>query len=74
LTVKMKLDNYRMKDGKIGHRTADIQDDVVPEIGEHNLPWLELALRNQDGCSSQGCKNWNLIKSQAREIGVHLFI
>jgi hypothetical protein len=34
----MKLDNYGMKDGKIGHRTTDIQNDAVPEIGEHNFP------------------------------------
>jgi hypothetical protein len=30
----MKLDNCRMKDGKIGHRTADIQDGAVHEIME----------------------------------------
>jgi hypothetical protein len=56
----MKLDNYGMNDGKIGHRTADIQNDAVPKIGEHNFPWLELATRNQNGCSSPACKNWNL--------------
>jgi hypothetical protein len=39
-------DNCRMKDGKIGYRTADIQDGAIPEIGEHNFAWLELATRN----------------------------
>jgi hypothetical protein len=41
----------RMKDEKIGYRTADIQD------GEHNFSRLELATRNQNGCSSPGCKS-----------------
>jgi hypothetical protein len=58
--MKKKLDNCRMKDGKIGYRTVDNQDGVVLEIGEHNFPWLELTTRNQDGCFSPGCKNWNL--------------
>jgi hypothetical protein len=48
-----------MNDGKIDDRIADIQDGVVHGIGEHNFPWLELATRNQDGCSNPGCKNWN---------------
>jgi hypothetical protein len=56
----MKLDNYGMKDGKIDHRIADIQNDAIPEIGEHIFPWLELATRNQNGCSSPDGKNWNL--------------
>jgi hypothetical protein len=59
----MKSDKCRMKDGKIGHRTTDIQDGAVHGIGEHNFPWLELATRNQDSCSSPGCKNLNLIQT-----------
>jgi hypothetical protein len=54
--MKKRLDNCRMKDGKIGYRTADNRDGAVLEIGEHNFPWLELATRNQDDCSSPGCK------------------
>jgi hypothetical protein len=50
----------RMKDGKIGYQTADIQDGAVHGIGEHNFLWLELAMRNQNHCSSMGCKNLNL--------------
>jgi hypothetical protein len=46
-----------MKDGKIGYRIADIQDGAVPKIREHNFQWLELATRNQNGCSGTGCKN-----------------
>jgi hypothetical protein len=38
-----------MKDGKIGHRIANIQDGAVHGIGEHNVPWLELATGNQNG-------------------------
>jgi hypothetical protein len=53
----------RMKDEKISHRTANIQDGAVHGIGKHNLPWLELATRNQNGCSSLGCKNLNLIQT-----------
>jgi hypothetical protein len=52
-----------MKDEKIGDRTADIQDGTIHGIEEHNFPWLELAMRNQNGCSSPGCKNWNLIQT-----------
>jgi hypothetical protein len=52
-----------MKDGGLGFRIVDIQDDAVHEIGEHNFPCLELAMRNQDGCSSPGCKNLNLIQT-----------
>jgi hypothetical protein len=55
--VKKKLDNCRMKDVKIGCRTADNQDGAVLEIGEHNFTWLKLATRNQDGRSNPGCKN-----------------
>jgi hypothetical protein len=58
--VRKKLDNCRMKDEKIGYRTADNQDGAVLKIGEHNFPWLELATRNQDDCSSPGCRNWDL--------------
>jgi hypothetical protein len=50
-------DNCRMKDWKIGDQTADNQDDAVHGIGEHNFSWLELATRNQNGCSNRGCKN-----------------
>jgi hypothetical protein len=42
----------RMNEGKIGYRTANIQDGTVYGIGEHNFLWLELATRNQDDCSS----------------------
>jgi len=55
--VKEKLDNCRMNDGKIDYRTVDNQDSAVPETGEHNFQWLELATRNQDGCSNPSCKN-----------------
>jgi hypothetical protein len=55
--VKKRLDNCRMKDGKISYRTADNQDGAVLEIGEHNFLWLELATRNQDGCFNPSCKN-----------------
>jgi hypothetical protein len=58
------MDKRRMKDGTIGYQIVDNQDSAVPEIGEHNFPWLELATRNQDGRSSPGCKNWNLIRTQ----------
>ena len=58
--MKKRLDKRRMKDGKIGYQTVDNQDSAVPEIREHNFPWLELAMRNQDGRSSPGCKNWDL--------------
>jgi hypothetical protein len=47
----------RMKDGKIGDRTANIQDGAVHGIGEHNFPWLKLAMKNQNGYSSLGYKN-----------------
>jgi hypothetical protein len=56
-------DDYMIKDGELGFRTEDIQDGAVHEIGEHNFPWLKLARRNQDGCSSPGCKNLNLIQT-----------
>jgi hypothetical protein len=62
--VKEKLDNCRMKDGKIDYRIVDNQDSAVPETGEHNFQWLELATRNQDGCSSPSCNNWNLNQTQ----------
>jgi hypothetical protein len=35
--------DHMMKDRGLGFRTVDIQIDAVPEIGEHNFPWLELA-------------------------------
>jgi hypothetical protein len=50
-------DNCRMKDWKIGDRTADIQDGAVHGIRERNFSWLELATKNQNGCSSPCCKN-----------------
>jgi len=50
-----------MKDEKIDYRTADNQDGAVLEIRENNFPWLKLATRNQDDCSSPGCKNWDQI-------------
>lgn len=34
--------DYRMNDGKIGYRTANIQDGAVHGIGEHNFPGLSL--------------------------------
>jgi hypothetical protein len=43
--VKEKLDNCRMKDEKIDYRIVDNQDSAVPETGEHNFQWLELATR-----------------------------
>jgi hypothetical protein len=58
--MKKRLDKRRMKDGKIGYRTADNQDGAVLEIGEYNFSWLELATRNQDDCFSPGFKNWDL--------------
>jgi hypothetical protein len=51
-----------MKDWKIGDRIEDIQDGVVHGIREHNFPWIEFSMKNQNGCSSPGCKNWNLIQ------------
>jgi hypothetical protein len=45
-----------MKDG-------ELQNGAVHEFGEHNFSWLELATINQDGCSSPGCKNLNLIQT-----------
>ncbi|XP_062147873.1 uncharacterized protein LOC133856850 [Alnus glutinosa] len=41
-------DNCRMKDGKIGYRTVDIQDGTVHGIGEHNFPWLEVDVNEFD--------------------------
>jgi len=55
--------DHMMKDEGFGFQTADIQDGAVHEIEENNFPWLELATRNQDGCSSLGCKNLNLIQT-----------
>jgi hypothetical protein len=52
-----------MKDRVLGFQIADIQDDAVHEIVEHNFPWLELATRNQDSYSSMGCKNLDLIET-----------
>ena len=50
-----------MKDWKINYRIVDIQDGAVHKIGEHNFPQHELATRNQNNCSSLGCRNQNLI-------------
>jgi hypothetical protein len=55
--------DHMMKDEGLDFRTANIQDGVVHEIGKHNFPWLELATRNQNVCSSSGCKNLNLIQT-----------
>jgi hypothetical protein len=33
---------YRMNDGKIGYRTANIQNGAVHGIGEHNFRGLSL--------------------------------
>jgi hypothetical protein len=44
-------------------RTTDIQNGVVHKIGEQNFPYNELATRNQNGCSSSGYKNLNLIQT-----------
>jgi hypothetical protein len=49
--------------GGLGFRIVDIQDGAVHEIGKHNFSWLELATRNQNGCSNPGCKNFNLIQT-----------
>jgi hypothetical protein len=57
-----------MKDEGLGFQTVDIPDSVVHEIEENNFPWLELAMRNQDGCSSLGCKNLNLIQTQLEKL------
>jgi hypothetical protein len=45
-------EDHMMKDGGLGFRTADIQDDAILEFEEHNFPWLELATRNHNGCPS----------------------
>ena len=50
-----------MKDWKMNYWTADIQNGAVHKIGEYNFPQHELATRNQNGCSSLGCRNQNLI-------------
>jgi hypothetical protein len=52
-----------LKDGELVFQITDIHDGAIHEIGEHSFPWLELATRNQDGCSSLGCKNLNLIQT-----------
>jgi len=49
--------------GGLGFRTTDIQDGTVHEIGEHSFSWLELATRNQDGCSSPTGKNLNWVQT-----------
>jgi len=56
MTILMP-DNCRMKDWKIDDQTANIQDGAVHVIGEHNFQWLELPMKNQNGCSSPSCKN-----------------
>jgi hypothetical protein len=70
--VRKKLDNCRMKDGKIGCRTADNQDGAVLEIGENNFPCLELATRMI--APVRVVKIGICIKSRTREIGVHLLL
>jgi hypothetical protein len=57
-----------MMDGKkIGCRTADNQDGAVRQLGEHNFPLHELAMKNLNGCSSLSYKNLNLIQTQGLE-------
>ena len=53
-----------MKDLKKDYRTADIQNGAVCQIGEHNFPQHEIATKNQNGCSSLGYKNLNLIQTE----------
>ena len=53
-----------MKDLKKDYRTADIWNGAVRKIGEHNFLQHELATKNQNGCSSLGYKNLNLIQTQ----------
>jgi hypothetical protein len=55
--------DHMIQDGGLGFQIADIQDGAVHKIVEHNFQWLELATRNQDGCSNPGCKNLNLIQT-----------
>jgi hypothetical protein len=55
--------NCKMKDLKIGDQIADIQDGAVHGIREHNFLWLDLVMRNQNGCSNAGYKNLNLIQT-----------
>jgi hypothetical protein len=33
-----KEGNHMVKDGGLGFRIVDIQDDAIHEIGEHNFP------------------------------------
>jgi hypothetical protein len=53
-----------MNGKKIGCRTVDNQDGAVRQLGEHNFPQHELAMKNQNGCSNLGYKNLNLIQTQ----------
>jgi hypothetical protein len=70
--VKKKLNNCRMKDGKIGYRTADFQNGPVPEIGEHNFIWLELATRIMMVAQIRVVNIGIKIKPRARESSVDL--
>jgi hypothetical protein len=53
-----------MKDRKMDYWTADNQDGAIHQLGEHNFPLHEHATKNQNGCSSLGYKNLNLIQTQ----------
>ena len=70
-----KMD-YRtaMNEWKMDYRTANIQNGAVHEIGEHNFMQHQLATRNQNGCSSLGCKYWSLIQTRTRGISIHLLM
>jgi hypothetical protein len=52
-----------MKDRKMDYQTADNQDGAVHQLGEHNFPYHEHTTKNQNGCSSLGYKNLNLIQT-----------
>ena len=52
-----------MKEWKLDYRAADIQDGAIHKIGKYNFPQHKLATRNQNGSSSLGYKNLNLIQT-----------
>ena len=53
-----------MKDLKRDYWTVDIWNGAVRKIREHNFSQHEIATKNRNGCSSPGCKNFNLIRTQ----------
>jgi hypothetical protein len=53
-----------MNEKKNGCRIADIQGSAVRQLGEQNFPKHDHATKNQNGCSSLGYKNLNLIQTQ----------